>query len=334
MIKYESIPLDSPAAWKDALDGIRHSFAQTWENCNAMNMTTGCKTFLYVFQKDDVKIICPYAERDFEGYTDIVTPYGFSGFTGNEDCSDFANYWNEFVNEKNYICGYISQNPALLNNSYFTQANYFSDSSLFFLDLTLSLTELFENLDTNRKKQLKDFKKIESSFIYDRKALMDFFIDNYYDFLKRINASAANYFKKETLEYICGLDNIFMAGTGSNNKVEAVYIFAFTPYIGDCLFNVARPEGREHSAALLWRGLKFFRSKKIPLMNLGGGTKDLDNISLSKERFGAFKLPHTGIKQIYNKKIYKELCEEAGVDDIGMENYFPAYRKNSKTKSE
>ncbi|MBK8553000.1 MAG: hypothetical protein IPL53_18845 [Ignavibacteria bacterium] len=36
--------------------------------------------------------------------------------------------------------------------------------------------------------------------------------------MKRINASQANYFKRETLEYICSLENVFMAGAGKPEK--------------------------------------------------------------------------------------------------------------------
>lgn len=328
MKMHRLIPLESDSEWKDALKDIRHSFYHTRESCYAMHLSTGYRTYLYCFEHNGIRIICPVSEREFDGYTDIVTPYGFSGFTGNEDSPEFQNYWKEFVKEKKYVCGYISLNPALTSSAFYSGQNAYKSTNLFFIDLNLSLTELFENLDSNRKKIIKNFRKYETGFIYDRNILTKFFTDNYYDFLKRINASRANYFSKETLEYICSLENVYMVGAGTVEKTEAVYLFAYTGSEGLCLFNVALPEGRQYASLLLWSGLKFFRSKKIPLMNLGGGIKEDDNVALSKQRFGAFKLPFYNLKEIYDQEIYEKLCLQKGFKSDDMSGYFPAYRKS------
>lgn len=328
MKMHSLIPIESESEWKDALKDIRHSFYHTRESCYAMHLTTGYRTYLYSFEHEGIRIICPVSEREFGGYTDIVTPYGFSGFAGNEDYPGFQNYWKEFVKEKKYVCGYISLNPALANSTYYSGQDAYKSTNLFYIDLKLSLTELFENLDSNRKKIIKNFRKYEAGFIYDRNILTKFFTDNYYDFLKRINASQANYFSKETLEYICSLENVYMVGTGTEGRTEAVYLFAYTGSEGLCLFNVALPEGRQYASLLLWSGLKFFRSKKIPLMNLGGGIKEDDSVALSKERFGAYKLPFYNLKEIYDKEIYEKLCLQKGFKSDDKSGYFPAYRKS------
>ncbi len=144
MVNSSCIPLESPSEWKEALKGIKHSFAHTWENCYAMHLTTGYKTYLYCFKKDNIKILCPIAEREYKGYKDIVTPYGFSGFIGSQEYSDFKNHWKEFVEEKNYVCGYISLNPVLQNSSYFSNEDYSSTASLYFIDLkTISFNLIF-----------------------------------------------------------------------------------------------------------------------------------------------------------------------------------------------
>ena len=328
MIKHRCISTNSKDEWEEAVNGIRHSFSHTRESCMAMKLTTGCNTYLYCYENDDTKIICPVSERVYKEYTDIVTPYGFSGYAGNNDCSEFKDHWSEFVKGKNYVSGYISLNPLFQNDSYFKKEDSYRSTNLYFIDLKLSLTDLFDNLDENRKRLIKNYRKAEAGFIYDRKILTEFFLYNYYDFLKRINASRANYFSKETLEYICSLENVFMVGAGSPDKIEAVYIFGYTDYAGDCLFNVATPEGRGYSPLLLWCGLKFFKKKKIPVMNLGGGIKEDDSVALSKERFGAFKLPFLNLKQIYDKTVYEKLCNETGADANDLKGYFPAYRSS------
>ena len=322
-----SLNKESKPEWENALKGIKHSFAHTWDNCYAMQLSTGYETFLYCFEDHDLRIVCPYAEREFGNYKDIVTPYGFSGFAGNGDSKDFRNCWLEFMKRKKYVCGYISINPVFQNNTYFNKEEAYQSTSLHFFDLTKSLTDLFENLDANRKKQIRNFRRYESAFIYDRRILTEFLLDNYYDFLNNVNASQANYFSRETLEYICSLENVYMVGAGSSGNTEAVYVFSYTDYIGDCMFNISLPEGRKHTSLLFWSGLKFFRSKKIPLMNLGGGIREDDKLALSKDRYGGYKLPFVNLKQIYNPEIYNQLCKDAGADAGDRRGYFPAYRK-------
>ena len=42
-------------------------------------------------------------------------------------------------------------------------------------------------------------------------------------------------------------------------------------------------------------------------MNLGGGLKEDDNVAMSKERFGTYKLPLINLKQIYDPAVYHAL---------------------------
>ncbi len=330
MSRHTLIPLESRTEWDDALKGVKHGFAHTQDNCRAMFLTTRFPTFLYRYESGSTVIICPIAERTFEAYTDIVTPYGFSGFSGNSDCPDFPHHWREFALSKNYVCGYISLNPAFENRTYYSENEAHSSTSLYYIDLERSLTDIFNSLDSNRRRQIKDFKRHEASFVYDRNLLTEFFIRNYYGFLDRYKLSKANYFSIETLEYICSLENVFMVGTEGNDGINSVYIFAHTPHEGLCLFNVSLPEARDSTPLLLWRGLKHFRSRKIPLMNLGGGSADDDNVAMSKKRYGAYALPFRSLKQIYSPDMYNALCLKAGAGKD--ESYFPAYR-NPNLKS-
>jgi hypothetical protein len=318
------IPLEAKDEWVDAMKDIKHSFSHSWDNCYAMHLTTSHKTFLYRYENGNTKIICPIAERQFEGSTDIVTPYGFSGFTGNTNCPDFPHHWKEFAKQSGYVSGYISINPAFENKTYFEEKDAVSRTSIYYIDLERSLTEIFESLDSNRRRQIKDYRRHESSFVYDRSRLTDFFKQNYYDFLDKYKMSSANYFSMATLDHICSLENVMMVGTEKNDEINSVYIFAHTPHEGLCMFNVAHPEGREYTPLLLWCGLKYFRSKKIPIMNLGGGSNDDDSIAHSKKRYGAFGMPFKSLTQIFDESAYNALCNKTGADMSGK--YFPAYR--------
>jgi len=322
--RQKCIPLDSPAEWRAALQGIKHAFAHTWENCYAMHLTTRFTTYLYCFEAGNVRIVCPIAERQFEGHIDIVTPYGFSGFVGNGHCPQFSLHWNQFVEERGYVCGYVALNPIFAADSYFDSKEIYQSNILYFLDLTLGIDKLFSNLHKNRKRKLKDFDK--TSFVMDRDALVNFFLERYPEFLRKVQAPPASYFTSETLTSLCSLHNVVIVGAGTVNKIESVYIFGHTPYAGDCLFNVAAPEGRHYATLLLWWGVNYLKSIGVPLLNLGGGVREEDSIARSKEFFRPIKVPFRALKQVYNQEIYEKLCLQRGRDPTDKTGYFPAYQ--------
>lgn len=309
------------------MKGFKHAFGHTWENCYAMQLTTGFKTFLFKYETENVKIVCPISERKFENYTDIVTPYGFSGFSGNGDDSEFPQQWKKFAKQQGYISGYIGLNPLFENTSYFEAVECFKNKTIYVLDLTLREEKLFANLSSNRKRQLKDWTNIESEIITDKPVLTDFLLENYIDFFNRKNASSIYHLSKETLTFLANLENAFLCGIKKSDRIEAVSLFAYTPYSGEFLFNVSIPEGRHHSFPLLWYSIKYLKSHTIPFLNLGGGIQENDGVAQFKKRFGGTELVFNSLKQIYDPGIYDSLCRRQNVDPEDMSGYFPAYRK-------
>jgi hypothetical protein len=328
MISQTCISLESPVEWKNALQGIKHGFAHTWENCHAMRLTTGFKTYLYCFEADGVRIVCPIAEREFEGHIDIVTPYGFSGFVGNDDCADFPHYWREFVRERGYVCGYIGLHPIFENKTYFATNELYSYNNIYVLDLRLSRDQLFSNFHKNRKRDLKQWEKISGNLITDKTALKDFFLANYSEFFERKTATSAYDFCKSTLEFLLELENVVILGAGKVERVEAASTFTYTPGVADGFLHTSLAEGRHHSAALIWYAANYFKSIGIPLLNLGGGVRANDRLAWFKERFGGRKILLSCLKQVYDAAIYAALCAQVGADPADRTGYFPAYRSS------
>ncbi len=322
--KQKLIQLECPEDWSEALSGIKHTFGHTWENCYAMHLTTGLRTYLYSFEKDSIRIICPFAERDFNGHVDVVKPFGFSGFVGNGECPEFPAYWRNFTQERGYICGYLGLNPIFDYGNYFDSGSIFQYDTIYFLDLTPSLDELFAGLNSNRKRQLKHWDGIVSNLTFDKTVLGSFFQDHYYDFLRSKNADPFYYFSSETLSFLFNLDNVLLVGIRNGEKVVAASVFTHTPYVGEYLFGISLPEGRKHSAALVWYGIRHLKSLGIPTINLGGGDAGTADFKI---RFGAKERPLKCIKEVYDKKIYEMLCRSADADPSDLKGYFPAYRK-------
>lgn len=319
--KENCIPLESREEWREALKGLPHTFGHTWENCYAMHLTTGFKTYLYCFESENVRIVCPIAEREYDGYIDILKPFGFSGFAANGDCPDFSHYWKEFVRRRGYICGYLGVNPIFDYSTPFDPNEIYQYNTIYALDLTPSFDELWANLSMNRKRQLRDWENIRSNLAIEKSTLTDFFLSNYVDFFRRKDAARDYFFSRDTLSFLFSLDNVLMVGAPNSEKVEAISVFTHTEHVGEYLFNVSLPEGRHHAAGLLWYGVNYLKSIQIPILNLGGGSDEF------KRRFGAKKLPLRCLKQVYEPNIYEKFCRQVGVDPKDMTGYFPAYRK-------
>jgi hypothetical protein len=326
MVVERCISLDNPSEWKDALKGIKHVFAHTWENCYAMYLTTGLPTYLYSIDIEESQIVCPISERSFENYTDIFTPYGFSGFISNKPCREFPRYWNEFVERKKYVCGYIQISPIFEDNSLFYSNDVYHYNNVYSLDLTLTFDELFRNLSNNRKRHLRHWNEISTKITYDKSILFDFFLNRYHNFMQSQNASSTYNFSRDTLSFLANLENVLMVGVQNSGKVEAVSLFGYSPIVGDYLFNISLPEGKGHTTALLWAGAIQLQSKGVQVLNLGGGVQVDDKIAEYKRRFGSKQLPLKCLKQVYNRKIYEQLCQHINVDP-GKSGYFPAYQK-------
>jgi hypothetical protein len=162
--------------------------------------------------------------------------------------------------------------------------------------------------------------------ITDRSRLVDFLVDTHPEFLRRVHASEAAELTRETLTFLCQQENVLLVGAGEADRIQAVYVFAFTPHLGDCFRNVAVPEGRRHATALLWWGVQELRARGTARLNLGGGNRENDTLAWAKQRFGAERAPFRALKQVYRPDVYVRLCRSAGTDPADRQGYFPGYR--------
>jgi hypothetical protein len=86
------------------------------------------------------------------------------------------------------------------------------------------------------------------------------------------------------------------------------------------------PGYENQTTPLLWQGFLKLKEMKVPYLNLGGGVQPGDSIAGFKQRFGALDLSLQSLKQVYQQELYTTLCEQAGVDPVEKQGYFPPYR--------
>lgn len=325
-MKQTLIPLNKREEWTAALQGVEHAFGHTWESCYALHLTTHQPTQLYVFEQDDAKVVCPVAERTIDGHTDIVTPYGFSGFAGNKEVENFQLYWKQFAREAGYVCGYIGLNPIFEKRSLLEEQELSEYNRLFILDLTLPMEVLFSNLPSNRKGGARKLQKIQHQLSTNKSDLQKFFVENFNQFYAEKNASSVYCFSDETLSFLTNLENVILIGVEQEGQIVAVSVFAYTPYVAEYLFNISLPEGKQYTVPLIWWAVNHFQSIQISKLNLGGGVQPYDSLAEFKARFGAQPYPLKSLKQVYDPEAYLQLCHTYHVSP-SIEGYFPPYRQ-------
>lgn len=324
MTSIDCIPLDSRADWDAAVGGVPHGFTHTWQHCRAMWLTSKLPTYLWRYQQDGVRVVCPFSERSVDGHTDVVTPPGTSGFTGTGECDGVPGAWARFAKERGYVSGYIGLNPLFTRALYHEGAE--SYNSIYVLDLRRSLDALLAGVDRNRRRELRSFGSSRERLVTDRERLIRFLLVNYPALEQRVGAAPAHRWSEPTLRLLCESPGSLVVGYEANHDIVAMHLFCSTPHAADAVLNVALPESRAYTSILVWFGVQFFKDQGVPLLNLGGGVREDDAVARSKQRFGAQRLPLRALKQIYDVELYDALCRRVGVDPRSS-GYFPAYRR-------
>ena len=328
-VEHRLIELDSRDEWTAALRDIPHAFAHTWESCRAMQATTGYRTFLYCFRSPAAMVLCPLAERSFGSHVDVVTPYGFSGFTGRGEHPDFAIEWKKFAAAQGWVCGYLAINPILGRPGDYDPAEVYRQQDLYVLDLQLSEGELLSRFSRNRLRELRQWERSGGRIITDTERLLEFVLREHAEFYRSRGASAVYRFSPESWRLLAEMPNVRLFGASLHDRINAVTMFAYTPTIGEHLFNVSvGSPGRQASTPLLWHGALELRALGVPLLNLGGGIRADDGVAQFKQRFGARALPLHNARQVYDAVIFEQLCRDAGVEPLDRTGYFPPYRTN------
>jgi hypothetical protein len=322
--RHELIPLAQRERWAEALAQLPHGHAHTRGFCQAVQLTSRCPTHLYRYESGSARVVCPLAERDYEGHVDVVTPYGFGGFAMGGACRDFADDWAEFARSRGWVCGYVALNPQFGDAGGFAEDEVHAHTSVYVMDLRGTEAEVRARLSQNRRRQLRDWPAAEASLEQDRGRLTEFLLAAYAEFFARRGAGAATDLSRETMAAIAALDDVLIVGAG-DAEVESVALFGHTQHGADYLFNVSVPGGERHAVHLIWWAVQRLRALGVESLNLGGGVRPGDDLAEFKRRFGAAELPLTSLRQVYRADVYEELCRKAGVTSERA-GWFPPYR--------
>lgn len=322
-----AICLDDRPAWERALDDVPHAFAHTWGHSHAMQVNSGLRTFLWCHDDGDVRVRCPVVERPIDdSAVDVVTPFGFSGFVGNGPCRDLQRIWREWCRSRGYVCGYIGTNPILLDPTYVQGDDAFPGPLLFVLDLRKDEEALQGSLHESLRRKHRHMPDTVISNGSPDGPLGRFFVDHYETCFRSRQAAGAYRLSRPALAALLGARDTFLIGVRRHEVVESVTLVGYSKDCGDAMLNVCTDIGREHAFTLLWNAALHLKALGVPFMNLGGGIREGDGVAAFKRRFGGDERRAVALKQVYDEKRYRALCERAAVDPDARSGYFPPYR--------
>jgi hypothetical protein len=322
------ISLDDRDAWNEALEGIPHAFAHTWESCRIIQLSTGQPTFLFVWEGDGHRVVCPLSERGFGKATDVVTPYGFSGFVGTGPAPDAQSAWRRFAKDRGWVCGFIQMNPLFRRPFPLDPGEYQSYKNIYVFDLRREQEELFSRLPRSRRRAVHRWTRSDATFVDDPERVRRFGEREYGPFLERKGSrGGAPVTSAEAWERLVASPNTVAFGAEVDGELVAVNVLVFTEYAADDLLLVSLP-GHEHlSMAFQWEGILRLRRLGIEHLNIGGGVQPGDGVEQFKSDLGAEPMPLGALKQVFDRDRLVSLCEQAGVDQ--HISYFPPYRAAS-----
>lgn len=318
------VSIDAPVEWGSALEGLPHSIGHTWGYCQAVSASSGLPTFLFCREDESGRIVCPLSERAYQGEVDVVTPYGIAGFTGSGSATAGVNALGKSATTRGYIAGYIRLNPLLVSDVK-CGADVIREKTLYVLDLRLPQDELFAR---GRREFRAPALKAGDEIVLDRTALTEFLVAEYGRFMERMTAAAVHRLSPQSLRSLCNLEGTILIGAGRAGRLEAVAMFGHTEFCADYLFAVSLPDGRGHSASLVWAAIQELKRLAVPCLNLGGGLREGDRLADFKRRLGGEEVPLLVVRQIYDRDRFQALCRAADVNPAGPYTYFPPYHGN------
>ena len=328
-MKHKRIGLESPEKWSDALKGISHSFYHEWVYCKAVSLSSGLETYLHVFEGAEGKAVIVLSERQkLDGFVDLVSPYGFGGFSGDASLLESESLKTAFFDfgiSMGYVTAYVMQHPLFRPASDVWDGAVCSQHVLYEIDLRNSAEGIWNRMCKTHRYEIRKLlgnKRIR--FLTDRRILSPAFKRLYKETLGRVMASSVYYFCDLTLDSLINVENTILLGVEDDAGIQAVSLFLYTGDSAEYFLNATTVSGRKYSRLLLWKAMETLISFNVRSLNLGGGIKTGDCLDDFKRRFGGSSVTGQALKIVFSPECYRDLCMRYNVESCGT-GYFPPY---------
>lgn len=325
MLKHKLISLREANEWEKTINNFEYSVGHThaYNLCFVENGSV--EPYLYVgYDASGPRIILNLLKRAIYNEFDAATPYGNGGLLYNDVPDKWFENWSTFMAGKGFVSGYFSMNQAChyqeLSKLQFTVQNM-----MYGVDLTKDLNELARNLGHNNRRNLRRWREKRFELIYDQPLLKTLFPEMYMETAKISGYKSRYQFDTNLLRSFTDLKGAYLIGVMCEKKILAIRLYLSTAYCAEAYLHANLPGEIEHSRALYWAGIEYFKKIQIPYLNLGGGIMQGDQIASFKKKLSTTQRPLYTMKVIFDQHKYRTLCQRANVTK-NKTSYFPAYR--------
>ncbi len=331
---YQIIDISQSTLWDKALEDIPHTYAHKWEYCNAISISSGLKTFLFVAKYGRERLLCPLSIREIEdGFPELVSPYGFGGIIStcpSEKYDSFKRIWIDFAQQHSIVTAYIMQHPMFRLSCYSWEDDLYEHHGCYWINLRENIDSLWNKMRKGCRYEVRRWDKYPGAkVITDKRILKEKMKDLYPQTMNRVGASAIYNFSSETLDKLSEAPGSLILGVEEYSRIVAVTLFLHTPFTADYFLNAATPEGRKYTRFLVWLSIKYLKERNISFLNLGGGAKPGDTLEQFKRRFGGQMIQGQVLRQVFDQNKYMYLCSKYCQNNHSKIDYFPPYWKTN-----
>lgn len=270
-------------------------------------------------------------------YYDFITPYGYGGMLFKEDYvfdlkKEIINEYLNFCKNLNIISEFIRFNPLLENYKDLEKIINVTELGPTVSIDTTDLEKTWNSFSSKNRNIIR--KSIKNGVeIYSGKSneLLNYFVNLYYETMKRDNANEYYYFSNDYFQSLLNDLNhsmqIFYALY--EKKIISMSTVIFNKNYIHYHLSASDYEYRSLGPTnlLLWEVAKYASNNGIKKFHLGGGLGGkMDNLYKFKKSFNKENdLVYKVGKIIFNYDIYNDLCKKIMIDS--NDSYFPLYRK-------
>lgn len=279
------------------------------------------KAFCIVSREKEYIFLMPFLRRKAGEYFDFETAYGYGGpITNTKDMAWISQTLakvNAYFRAQNYICGFVRFHPLLDNADCCKNGmEVLYDRETVAINVGEPEEEIWSKQITSKNRNM--IRKAEKNGLkytaeYDFASLNEF-IQLYEESMKRLNAEAFYFFKKEYyLKFSEQLrSHAFLGTIRKDEKLISAALFMYSEKYGHYHLAGSNYEysGLGANNYLLWNAVLEMKKLGVRYFHLGGGYDRNPENSLLKFKKAFHK--NTGCfmigKCIFNREVYDRIC--------------------------
>ncbi|MGI6341520.1 MAG: peptidoglycan bridge formation glycyltransferase FemA/FemB family protein [Bacteroidales bacterium] len=295
------------------------------------------KPLAWYFKKNDSEMLFPLIDREIPNIKkhDLISPYGYTGFCGNNINKDFFSEAIENFNKEacnnNYFTSFVRLHPFNNCVKNFEPNKYIvKRDDIAYIPLNKSLETIQKGFSKNHKRNINKLLSDNYSVKHNDYSFFDDFYKSYIRTMERNKAKSYYFFQSSyftKLISILGDKMHFISVHSPEGKYVSGGLFSVFNNNMQYLFGGTEDDYVKNSPSKLMIHYAIILGKKLKAeyLCLGGGVDNSSEDGLFKFKlgFGSICQPFYTLHLIHKPEEYAKL-------DIEGDDFFPKYRRRGR----